>query len=499
MSKPNNIRKKALEHAKKGHWEKALEEFTRLVDIEQHNPNLFNEIGDIHLKLGNKREAFKYYHDAIGAYAKVGLHNNAVAVCKKILRLNPGDDLVYGRMATLRQGQGFGREAVAYSLQFIDKNLKNPVPGDENLRSLVVEVAEALSSEPEVLERAADCLAAWDAVKEAGAILEKLEELYRTRGMTAERARAREKMKSIGHIAAPPATSRSDEVEPIETPGKKADAAPEGVEAPFSKTVPPHIRRGHDGDGAMDFGVIDVGNPKKIDSSRVTRLDDARGVGVVAASLESKPKTEFEADPSALDRDLLSGVRARVVAAPSPASAPIDENRHASPPEYVIPLEDVKWGVENVLGNDSERPDTPVPPARDEADAASEVKADVEDGDYRSHYDLGMAYLEMSLLNEAIREFQFAAHSPAYQVRSLEMIGRCFITQNQPASAINQLAKGLALVEGDDRAALGIKYSLALAYEMSGEPDRARAFFEDIAAVDVTFKDVEEKMRKYVS
>jgi len=499
VSKPNNIRKKALEHAKKGHWEKALDEFTRLVEIEQHNPNVFNEVGDIHLKLGNKREAFRYYHEAISAYAKVGLINNAVAVCKKILRLNSGDDLVYGRMATLRQSQGFGREAVAYSLQFIDKILKRSDPGDENLRSLVVEVARVLPSEPEVLERAAECLAAWDAVDEAGAILEKLEELYRTRGMAAERERARAKMESIGHVAAPSAASQSDELESIESHRKNAGTVLAGVEAPFSKSVPPHIRRGHDGDGAADFGVIDVGNPKKNDSSKTTRSPGSPRGETAADAIGSKAKGEFEADPSALDRDWLSGVHSRPVAAPPRTSTPIDKDRSASPAEYVIPLEDVSGGLENVFGNDSEARETPVPPTRCEADAAAEVKADVEDGDYRSHYDLGMAYLEMSLLNEAIREFQIAAHSPAYQVRSLEMIGRCFITQNQPASAIKHLAKGLALVEGDDRDALGIKYSLALAYEMAGEPDRAKAFFEDVYAVDVTFRDVEERMRKYVS
>ena len=63
MSKPNNFRKKALDYVKKRQWDKALEEFTRLVEIEQHNPNLFNEIGDIHLKLGDKREAFRRYHE----------------------------------------------------------------------------------------------------------------------------------------------------------------------------------------------------------------------------------------------------------------------------------------------------------------------------------------------------------------------------------------------------------------------------------------------------
>ncbi len=39
-----------------------------------------------------------------------------------------------------------------------------------------------------------------------------------------------------------------------------------------------------------------------------------------------------------------------------------------------------------------------------------EVSADIEHDDYRSHYDLGMAYLEMDLLAESIREFQFASY-----------------------------------------------------------------------------------------
>jgi Tfp pilus assembly protein PilF len=98
-----------------------------------------------------------------------------------------------------------------------------------------------------------------------------------------------------------------------------------------------------------------------------------------------------------------------------------------------------------------------------------------------------------------VREFQVAANSPTYRIRSLEMIGCCFISQNQPKLAIKQLEKGLALVDNDDYLALGIKYSLALAYEMSGEVGKAKAMFEDVYVVDVTFKDVQEKVRKYAS
>jgi hypothetical protein len=110
-----------------------------------------------------------------------------------------------------------------------------------------------------------------------------------------------------------------------------------------------------------------------------------------------------------------------------------------------------------------------------------------------------MAYLEMGLLNEAIREFQYATNSSLYQVRSLEMIGRCFIEQDQPELAVKQLTRGLSFVGEDSLEALGIKYSLGLAWEMIGNLDKAKSYFEDVYVVDVTFRDVEEKMNKYTS
>jgi len=116
--------------------------------------------------------------------------------------------------------------------------------------------------------------------------------------------------------------------------------------------------------------------------------------------------------------------------------------------------------------------------------------------DHRSHYDLGMAYLEMDLLSEAIREYQVAARSPQYQVKCLEMIGLCFVKQNQPQLAIRQLTKGLSLIGTDSEESLGIKYNLGLAYEMVGDLANARTFFEDVYVVDVTFRDVSEKVRR---
>ncbi len=126
-----------------------------------------------------------------------------------------------------------------------------------------------------------------------------------------------------------------------------------------------------------------------------------------------------------------------------------------------------------------------------------EVSADIEHDDYRSHYDLGMAYLEMDLLPESIREFQFASYSSMYQVRSLEMIGLCFLKQDQPRLAIKKLEKGLSMVGEGDREALGLQYNLGLAYEMIGDAERAKSYFEDVYVVDVAFREVAEKIKKY--
>jgi hypothetical protein len=119
-----------------------------------------------------------------------------------------------------------------------------------------------------------------------------------------------------------------------------------------------------------------------------------------------------------------------------------------------------------------------------------------DEADYRSHYDLGMAYIEMELLSEAIREYQIASKSPQFQVKCLEMIGLCFLKQNQPQLAIRQLSKGLSLIGGDGDESMGIKYNLGLAYELTGDLENARHFFEDVYVVDVTFRDVAEKIRK---
>ena len=65
MSKVNAIRKKALDCVRKQDWLSAIKEYKRLADIDQSNPNVFNELGDIYLKTGNKNDAYDAFVHAI--------------------------------------------------------------------------------------------------------------------------------------------------------------------------------------------------------------------------------------------------------------------------------------------------------------------------------------------------------------------------------------------------------------------------------------------------
>jgi tetratricopeptide (TPR) repeat protein len=138
-------------------------------------------------------------------------------------------------------------------------------------------------------------------------------------------------------------------------------------------------------------------------------------------------------------------------------------------------------------------------PKGEAEDLVEEITSDVEEDDHRSHYDLGMAYLEMALYTEAIKEFQIASRSEQLQIKSIEMIGHCFIQQNNPRLAVKQLKRGLEITNMANADNLGVHYNLGLAYEMLGEQEKAREHFEEVYIVDISFRDVAEKMKKFSS
>ncbi len=116
--------------------------------------------------------------------------------------------------------------------------------------------------------------------------------------------------------------------------------------------------------------------------------------------------------------------------------------------------------------------------------------------DARSSYDLGTAYREMGLMEEAIGMFQQALRAHPGHLASLEMLGQCFLDREEPQVAIRVLERALeggTPVEDD---LLGIYYFLGVAHERAGNRDEAREFYEKVFSLDINFKDVTERLRQ---
>ncbi len=89
---------------------------------------LLNRAGDLYLVRGERQNALKRYGDAIDAYLQSGEYDNAMAVCRKIIRVVPEVIRTRRTLAWLCLGKGFleiAREHIgAYVQASIDSNLE---------------------------------------------------------------------------------------------------------------------------------------------------------------------------------------------------------------------------------------------------------------------------------------------------------------------------------------------------------------------------------------
>lgn len=124
------------------------------------------------------------------------------------------------------------------------------------------------------------------------------------------------------------------------------------------------------------------------------------------------------------------------------------------------------------------------------------VSEALSDGDHEAHYDLGIAYREMELWDDAMDEFRMAMQSPKLRVDSLHMLGVCSLDRGQPADAVAHLEQALAIPDANPGQQLAVRYELGRAFEGAGDRDRARAAWEAVAAADPNFCDVGEYLAK---
>jgi tetratricopeptide (TPR) repeat protein len=123
------------------------------------------------------------------------------------------------------------------------------------------------------------------------------------------------------------------------------------------------------------------------------------------------------------------------------------------------------------------------------------VEANVEEEDFQSHYDLGIAYKEMGLLDEAIAEFQKALRSPDGRLKASEALGLCFFEKGQFTVADTIFRRALDLPASGDAERIGLLYWLGRTQEELGRGPDGLVYYNRVFAVDITFQDVRQRVQ----
>jgi tetratricopeptide (TPR) repeat protein len=116
--------------------------------------------------------------------------------------------------------------------------------------------------------------------------------------------------------------------------------------------------------------------------------------------------------------------------------------------------------------------------------------------DYDTHFNLGIAYREMGLLDEAIGEFQLAAKDPSHLVLCCSMLGLCFLDKGLPDLAVKWYRRALEAPAISEEDQLGMLYDLGNVYMQVGDNATAYNTFAELYGINAHYRDVVAKLEE---
>jgi tetratricopeptide (TPR) repeat protein len=591
------LKKQARKHEQNEDWKKALDQYNKalaeLARDEQVDIGLYNRVGQLD-------QAVEHYEKAVVLYREAYLPNNAIAVCKKIIRNVPERHKSYLEIGQIRAEQGFLPDARTNFLTYAERMQKDG-DLDESFRALIefcdlapddvgvrITVADQMAANGRAQEAIEQLLIARSHLSQSGdaAQAEELETkilsldpeadldaVPATAGMGSAVSDDGEVMADFGEISfggadaddtdaaiaiggameeeagdadalaveaeeegeieadlggfeisgaeddADADDDEADDDEAVELPMMGFDDEDEGeaVELPMmgfdeeEEAAAPLPTMGFE-DAVSDDIEVDVGEGlalEEVDAGGAAEEAVAEALEEVAAdaglSLVEDEK-EVAAEPEiSIDPEMPA-----VPEAFEEPAAEVMEEKPAAAAEEPAPAGDdggyVDFGA-MILGDAAEKSTRftvayEEPSGDEDADFAKmlsqfkeKVSENLDASDVRSHYDLGTAYKEMGLLDEAISSFQAALRASADHLPTYEVMGQTFMEMGQPEAAVKSLERALESASTVEDELVGIYYYLGRAYEELENKESAVEYYDRVFSLDINFADVTERLR----
>ncbi len=114
--------------------------------------------------------------------------------------------------------------------------------------------------------------------------------------------------------------------------------------------------------------------------------------------------------------------------------------------------------------------------------------------DLETRYNLGIAYMEQDLIDEAIKEFMLAYQDRKWEMECYTNLGECYKRKNDLREAIKWYEKAMSLVGEDSIQAFALKYEIASLYEAQSESDKALKLFSEVKNWNPDYGDVTSRI-----
>ncbi len=325
--------------------------------------------------------------------------------------------------------------------------------------------------------------------------------------------------------AAEPTAAAPAEFEIPTTPSEPEAPAPAPAPAQAPQELAPHSAAAMEVDlsdewEAMVQEVAEDPSPAAPEaaSSAPAELDEPEPVEEVAAeqpSLEetaapdTEPTFELEETPE-FELELSSKL------APAPSGPSTTEDFLKELASEVEGMESAAVGENGSSAPEAEPEDAPAPAEvvpemtaeslNELAEVFQEFRAELgemdegEEEDLETHYNLGIAYREMGLLDEAIGEFQKVAKAVQtgkpfpYAMNCATLLALSFMDKNEPKIAALWYSRALEMPKLDQETVLALRYDLGVALDMAGESGAALDSFRQVYAMNIDYRDVADRI-----
>lgn len=539
----------------KNQLDQAIKEHRKILDRNPSQVRVRQKLGELYARKGDKEQAISHLLEAANAYMNSGFMAKATVVFKQTLRLDPDDreatlnlaklyhqgnllaDALdyYRKTAEILRKRGVESESLAMFTKIDEASLKidykvnliGVALGNESSDAIVrgvVKILEDISTSDQ--EMFADILAMVESIFPSSAELMKqkievfghmgrdedrrhaidgLEELYGQLGVLQEHAREIEKYRE-GTCEPLPAESRTE---------GEAVGSPTVAEAP---AVEPEVEESPeialDDKDFEEQGSVEPGSGdqvvNEIDSlvekwKRETEAEkqvDVEAVGHAESGEEPEEETEesglIEWEPDEISDETT----------PAPTPPDLDEIGFDDIPADQIEdseIETVEDDPAPEISEDKARLviDSGAPPSIEDDDLGrvlgdfrKKMDEQVDDSDFETHYNLGIAYKEMELFDEAVLEFKKCLHDEDRAVDVLLEVGSCLNRAGKSEEALTELEAGLLMQGLTQDHLIALKYEIGLSYQTLGRGPEAIQVFNEILAVDPAYRDVGEKLNR---